>query len=347
MYVAFLVAMAVAWALPQFDPVFDGSSMPVGMLVAGTIIFAVGFVDDRKSVSPPAKVAGQVLAGALMSQLGVALLFLRVPFLGTIVLSSELAPLATVVWLIVIANALNLIDGLDGLAAGVVAIAAGSFFLYGHRRFDVGLLDGPASLAPLLAIIAVGACIGFLPHNFHPARIFMGDSGALFLGLLLAGSTLIMSGQSDDTFSGGTFFFFAPVFIPFVILGVPVLDAALAVVRRVRRGQSVFAADREHLHHRLMRLGHGQRRAVVILWMWTAVLSGFVLWPTYHRQGNAVAPFGIAALGVGLFTLFHPSGHKNNVVVRHDVAVLDDDGDQPAAGSVEDLTVQSRVVTGR
>jgi UDP-GlcNAc:undecaprenyl-phosphate GlcNAc-1-phosphate transferase len=138
----------------------------------------------------------------------------------------------------------------------------------------------------------------------------MGDAGALFLGLLLAASTILVGGRTADQFSGQTFFFFAPLVIPFVILGVPMLDIALAILRRAARRTSIAMPDKEHLHHRLMRLGHGQRRAVFILWAWTAVLAGFVLAPTYTNEGNALVPFGIAALVLGVYGIFHPTARE-------------------------------------
>ena len=148
---------------------------------------------------------------------------------------------------------------------------------------------GPENVGPLLAVIVCGICVGFLPHNFHPARIFMGDAGAMLLGLLMAGSTLIVVGQTDNEFSGKTFFFFAPVFIPFFILGVPILDTVFAIIRRAGR-RGVAEADKEHLHHRLMRLGHGQRRSVVILWAWTAVLSRPGPLSDLHQPGQRHHP---------------------------------------------------------
>ena len=305
MYVGFLVAIGLASQLPRFQPVFEGSSEPLGVILAASAMFFVGLMDDRREFSAPAKLAGMVLAGTILYFLGVTMFFFRVPFADFVVLSPDLAPLATVVWLIVIANAINLIDGLDGLAAGIVAIAAAAFFVYSDRLASNGLLS-PDNVGPLIAVIAVGVCIGFLPHNFHPARIIMGDAGALFLGLLLASSTLVVGGRTADQFSGQTFFFFAPVVIPFFILGVPIVDSAFAVVRRTLRRTKVSVADREHMHHRLMRLGHGQRRSVLILWAWTAILSGFVLFPTFAQGGNHLIPLGTAALGVALYTLFHP-----------------------------------------
>jgi UDP-GlcNAc:undecaprenyl-phosphate/decaprenyl-phosphate GlcNAc-1-phosphate transferase len=307
MYCGFLVSMAVASRLEQFDPVFEGTSEPVGVILGATIIFGVGLLDDLREVSAPAKVAGQVLAGSVLSLLGVSMLFFRVPFGDYIALSPDLAPLVTVLWVVGMANAVNLIDGLDGLAAGIVAIAAGAFALYSDRLFDAGLLPNASnSISPLIAVIVLGMCVGFLPFNFHPARIFMGDGGALLLGLLMASSTLLVGGQSAEDTSGSTFFFFAPLFIPFFILGVPILDTVFAIVRRASRRSAVSVADKEHLHHRLMRLGHGQRRSVLILWAWTAILSGFALWPVYVDRGTAFVPFGVAALGVALYTVLHP-----------------------------------------
>ena len=141
----------------------------------------------------------------------------------------------------------------------------------------------------------------------------MGDAGALLLGLLMAAATITVGGNTDTPFSGQTFFFFAPLFIPFFILGVPILDTLFAIVRRATRRSGVASADKEHLHHRLMRLGHGQRRSVLILWGWTALLSFFVLYPTFTGSGDAVVPVVVAALGLMLFTLFHPGRRRAQV----------------------------------
>jgi UDP-GlcNAc:undecaprenyl-phosphate GlcNAc-1-phosphate transferase len=286
---------------------FDDSSEPFGLVLAAGVMFVLGVVDDFREVSPPAKLAGQVLSGSLLSLFGVSILFFRVPFASTeyVVLSPDLAPLVTVLTVVVMANAINLIDGLDGLAAGIVAIAGAALFLYADRLFKAGLLEG-SNMGPLIAVIAVGVCVGFLPHNFNPARIIMGDAGALFLGLLMATTTITVGGRTADQFSGQTYFFFAPLVIPIVILGVPIVDTAFAFLRRVYRRTPFTAADKDHLHHRLMRLGHGPRRSVAILWLWTALLSGLVLFPTYTNRGNALVPLGVAALALLLFVYFHP-----------------------------------------
>ena len=332
MFGGFLVAMAVASQIPQFNEMFDSSIEPIGVMVAAAVMFVVGAVDDlwerRGGVSPPAKVAGMVLSGSVLSLFGVTMLYFRVPFAryDYVVLSADLAPLVTVIAVVIMANAINLIDGLDGLAAGIVAIAGSAFFLYSDRLFKAGLLEG-SNVAPLVAIIAVGVCVGFLPHNFNPARIIMGDAGSLFLGLLMATTTITVGGRTADQFSGQTFFFFAPLFIPIVILGIPILDTVFSFFRRVYRRTAFHVADKDHLHHRLMRLGHTTRRTVVILWLWTALLSGIVLLPTYTNQGNAIVPLGVIALGLVLYVVFHPGvrSARDAALEAQDAAELGDD----------------------
>ena len=308
LYLGFLAGFVTATRIDQFDPVFEGTSEPAAVLVGATITFLVGLIDDAKELSPPAKMAGQVLAASLMSLLGVTMLFFRLPFLGNWSLSPDLAPLITVLWVLGMATAINYIDGLDGLAAGITAIAAGSFALYTDRLFDQGLLPNASnSISPLITVLVLGVCIGFLPWNFHPARIFMGDSGALMLGTLMAAATLLVGGQTSEATSGTTFFFFAPLLIPLVILGVPIFDVVFSSLRRARRRDSVVDTDpKDHLHARLVLLGHGQRRAVLILWAWTAILSGVVLWPVYSDMSTGWLPFAVAAMAVALYTVLHP-----------------------------------------
>jgi UDP-GlcNAc:undecaprenyl-phosphate GlcNAc-1-phosphate transferase len=307
MFLGFCAALATASQLDQFGDMFEASSEPLGLLLAAGVMFLVGAVDDLRPVSPPAKVAGQVLSASLLSLFGVTMFYFRVPFASYeyVVLSPDLAALVTVVAVVVLANAMNLIDGLDGLAAGIVIIAGTAMFLYSDRLLKAGLLDS-SNIAPLVAVIAVSICVGFLPHNFNPARIFMGDAGAMFLGLLLAVTTIEMGGRTADQFSGQTYFFFAPLLIPVVILAVPLLDTGFSFLRRLVGRKSFHVADREHLHHRLMRLGHGPRRSVAILWLWTALASAAALIPTYTNRGNALVPLALAALALLLFTYFHP-----------------------------------------
>ena len=329
MYAGFLVSFGLASRMRRFTAVFENSSEPLGVLIAATIIVAVGLMDDLKKsdprvaepegISAPAKVAGLVVAGAVLAILGVTMWHFRVPsFLGrqVLVLPTDLRPLVTIVWLLGMTNAINLIDGLDGLAAGIVAIGSGTFFLYSRHLDNSGLLFGP-SIGPLIAVIVLGICLGFLPYNFHPARIFMGDSGALLLGGLMAVCTAVVGGRAAPAegtpgAQGQTFFFFAPLFIPLVILGVPMFDVAFAIVRRATKRQGITGADKGHLHHRLMRLGHGHRRSVLILWLWTALLSAVVLYPAISRRGNGLVMVALLALGLGLYTILHPEVRRRN-----------------------------------
>lgn len=340
MLVGFLVALGVAWASGTFPAMFaDQASTIVGVALGAVILCAVGTLDDVRDVSAPAKTAGIVLAGSVMYLLGVSLLFFRVPFGDVLfVLGPDLAPLVTVLWVLGMANAVNLIDGLDGLAAGIVAIAAGSFFLYGHRLATAGVeVIPPENPSPLIAIIVAGICLGFLPHNFNPARIFMGDGGALMLGGLMAASTVLVGGQTSVEFSGQVFFFFAPLFIPFFVMGVPIIDTAFAIVRRAKNRSGLAEADKDHLHHRLMRLGHGHRRSVAILWLWSGLLSLFVLYPVYTGRGNGLVPIAVLALALVLLTFFHPGTRRARAAEAAEEAeraaaeAADDDGERAGA----------------
>jgi UDP-GlcNAc:undecaprenyl-phosphate GlcNAc-1-phosphate transferase len=257
-------------------------------------------------VSAPAKTAGSVLAGSILAISGVAILFFRVPFVGLVALPPDLVPLITVLWVVGMAQAVNLIDGLDGLAAGVVAIGAGAILMFAEHLDNADSIISDDNIGALIAACVVGACLGYLPWNVHPAKIFMGDAGALTLGLLMAAATIAIGGNTDAEVRGQTFFFFAPLFLPLVILGVPIADTAWALMRRARGRAGLTMADKNHLHHRLMRLGHGQRRAVLILWAWTALLSAAVLVPVYTGNGLGLMPLAVAALGLLLFTLFAP-----------------------------------------
>jgi len=317
-----LAGALFAWLIGDFSEVFSTQSEILGVLVAAIVMCGVGVIDDVRPISAPAKVAGMVIAGSVLSLVGVSLVVLRVPFVDVVLLSPDLAALATVLWVVLLANAINLIDGLDGLATGIVAIAATTFVIYAIRLANEGVLfeENPASL---IAVLIAGVCIGFLPHNAHPAKIFMGDGGALMLGVLLAAATVSVGGRTDAAYSGQSFFFFAPLLIPLVILGVPIIDVLFAIIRRiVTPGLPVTTADKDHLHHRLLRLGHGHRRVVFILWAWTALLSGFVLWPTYSGRGDGIVPMGIAGVCLILFTLLHPrlqtSKPKKNEIVADD-----------------------------
>jgi len=357
MFLGFLVAMMVAALVSPLHVVFANSSEPLGVVLAGAAIFSVGLIDDVRDMSAPAKIAGQVLAASILYFLGVTMYEVKVPLAGLVALTPGVTPLITAAWVIALTNAINLIDGLDGLAAGVVAIGGGALAVYGLRLMQLGVLPLD-NIGPLIAVIACGVCLGFLPFNFHPARVFMGDAGALFLGLLLSASTMVIGGRfpvgslpahTVPVLSGVTYFFFAPLIIPLFILGVPILDMAFAFFRRTARGTGFHTPDKEHIHHRLLALGHGHRRSVLILWAWTAVLSGFVLFPLFIPSVNAIIPFGAAALGVGLYTLFHPGLRRR----ESDDGPVTTPGNQPPGPVPRDRRVgvppspSVRIVNGR
>src|SRR3954449_9646936 len=308
MYAGLVVAMGAARLNDHFDTIFARNDEPRGVLLAASLMFVVGLFDDVREISAPAKVIGTIGVAAVLTYYGVTMFYFRLPFVDVFTISDDWIPLITVLWLLGMTQAINLIDGLDGLAAGIVAIGAGAFFLYSQKLSHLELLREP-NIGPLMAILAVGLCLGFLPHNFNPARIFMGDSGALMLGLLMAVSTSVVGGRADTNqpFIGQTYFFLAPLVLPLFILGVPVLDLAFAIVRRATKRRALDVADKGHLHHRLMNLGHGQRRSVMILWAWTALLSAFVLYPVLSGKNPTYLPFGMVAILVVLFTVLHPS----------------------------------------
>ncbi|HEY5438837.1 MAG TPA: MraY family glycosyltransferase [Acidimicrobiales bacterium] len=304
MLVGFCVALLCAMAIPSLRSVILSSHEMLGVLLATGVIFVVGVLDDFREMSAPAKVAGQILAASILYFSGCTMYQLKLPFAGFVVLGPSILPLITAAWVFALSNAVNLIDGLDGLAGGIVAIASGTLCVYGLRLEHDGLLP-TNNVGPLIAALTCGICLGFLRDNFHPAKLFMGDAGALMLGLLMSASTMVIGGRTPPA-SGVTFFFFAPLLIPVFILGVPLIDAVWAFVRRTASGQGFHTPDKNHIHHRLMRLGHGHRRTVVILWLWTALLCGFVLLPLFDTHANVFIPLGVALLLIGLFTWFSP-----------------------------------------
>jgi UDP-GlcNAc:undecaprenyl-phosphate GlcNAc-1-phosphate transferase len=282
---AYLVARQLPFLSDSNPFVFHDAGI---VIIAGALICAVGVLDDLFELDALTKLGGQVLAAAFL--VGNQIQFLYFTWRDGSQYSIDNAQLAILTGFLVVAtvNAVNFVDGLDGLAAGVVAIGALSFFLFCYQLTRINGLDR-ATTAALLSAALAGACIGFLVHNFHPARLFMGDSGSMLIGLVLSASAVTLSGQfsPEELSSGSTTTStllptLLPVLLPISILVVPLLDLSLAVVRRTRAGRSPFAPDKQHLHHRLLEIGHSQRRAVLIMWMWAALVSlGTVLASLY------------------------------------------------------------------
>jgi len=282
MYAGVCAAFLVASALPALSRVFVYSDVQA-TVVAGGLIVLLGAVDDRWGIDALTKLAGQVLAAGVMVLLGLQVILLSLPGIGTVSLGPESVLLTVGVTLLTV-NAINFVDGLDGLAAGVGAIAALAFFAFSYGvasgAFTGGLAQDRITSPTLIAVVLAGACLGFLPHNFNPARIFMGDSGSMLIGLMLSAAVISLTGQinyaalaSLGPSAANTLPVLVPLLLPFAVLAVPVVDLLLAVVRRTRAGRSPFAADKEHLHHRLMEIGHSHARAVLVLYFWTALLG--------------------------------------------------------------------------
>ena len=274
-FVGLAAGLVVARFVPFLQGLYETSSELDAAAIAAAMIVVVGVVDDTRGVSALGKLTGQILVAGVLVLLGVQLLWFYFPGQGVLSLSADLAVPLTVAWVVLMMNAVNLIDGLDGLAAGLVAIAALAFFAY-MVRSPGGDLE--ASTAALLSALAAGAAIGFLPWNFHPAKIFMGDSGSLLLGLVLAVATVSGVGRNLQGPSGGELAVIAiPVAVPLLVLAVPLLDVLFAIVRRMRRGTGIGHADKEHIHHRLMEIGHSHRQAVLLMYLWSGLISGCAL----------------------------------------------------------------------
>lgn len=276
-YLGIVLAMFVAHQLPSLQTAFQGSSEINAVLIAGGFICLLGVLDDKYDIDALTKFTGQVACAGLMVLLGVQLAFIYLPFggIGTVSLDPNTAFLATTLLILITVNAMNFIDGLDGLLAGVAVIAALGFFAYSYNLSLKGYNTVVSAPALLTAVLA-GACFGFLVHNFNPARIFLGDSGSMLIGLVLAAAATSSTSHSDvQSFTGGknVFAITLPVILPLAVLAVPMIDMVLAVVRRARKGQSPFTPDKAHLHHRLLEIGHTQRRAVMIMYIWSALIA--------------------------------------------------------------------------
>ncbi len=269
------MALFVAARLPALSGAFNNGPEMAWILTSGAIICAIGVIDDRYELDSLTKLAGQVLATGIMVTVGgVQLADVYLPGLGTVSLGRDLAIPVTILLTVLTINAVNFIDGLDGLAAGVTAIAAGAFFLFSYHLAQRGLLDIAATPTLLTAALA-GTCIGFLPHNFSPARIFMGDSGSMLVGLMLSASVTSLTGQFNysNLPAKAAFPVLLPLLLPLAVLAVPFVDLLLAVVRRTRAGRSPFSPDKLHLHHRLLEIGHSTRRAVLLMYAWSALMA--------------------------------------------------------------------------
>ncbi|MFP5070708.1 hypothetical protein ACLFMI_13695 [Pseudonocardia nantongensis] len=313
MFGGVLAGLLLALQLPALRlAYFEGSTDVFGTVIAAALLVGIGLLDDRYDLDAITKFAAQVTAGGLLVLYGVQWLTLWIPLGGggtgisgsTLVLGQAQGVMFTVLVTVSLVNAMNFVDGLDGLAAGIGLITSLAIAV-----FCMGLIrengNDPGSYAPgLIAVVLAGACLGFLPHNFNPARIFMGDTGSMLVGVMLAAATTSASGRligiSDETTATDFLGLLAPVIVVIGIVFIPLLDLLLAVVRRTRAGASPFSPDKMHLHHRLLQVGHSHRRAVLLVYLWVAVLA-------FGSVGLALLPqtgLVLAAIAIALVVAF-------------------------------------------
>jgi UDP-GlcNAc:undecaprenyl-phosphate/decaprenyl-phosphate GlcNAc-1-phosphate transferase len=306
MFVGMCAALLVASQLPLMRSVYEESRDPIALLSGAALICLLGVIDDKWEIDSLTKMAGQVLAAGVMVMQGIQMVFVPVPW-GTVSLSTNEGVLLSVLIVVVTINAVNFVDGLDGLLGGIAAIGALAFFAY---SFLFAVSEGISRFAAptLFSAVLAGCCLGFLPHNFNPARIFMGDSGSMLIGLLLAASTISLTGQMDAGSTSAVALSPAllPLVLPFAVIAVPFVDLLLAVVRRTRAGRSPFAPDKQHLHHRLLEIGHSHRRAVLIMYFWSALISFGVVAVSLTQLKTALFALVAVLVAFGVFLLGWP-----------------------------------------
>jgi UDP-GlcNAc:undecaprenyl-phosphate GlcNAc-1-phosphate transferase len=277
MYTGVIAAVFLASQLPALTRGFVYSTGMPAVVVAGGLIMAIGLIDDRWGLDALTKFAGQITAASVLVTMGVAWSVLYIPFggVGTIVLDQTASILLTLALTVSIVNAMNFVDGLDGLAAGLGLITALAIC-----AFSVGLLSdhgGDVLFYPpaVISVVLAGACLGFLPHNFHRAKIFMGDSGSMLVGLMLAAASTTAAGPISQNAYGArdVFALLSPFLLVVAVMFVPALDLLLAIVRRTRAGRSPFSPDKMHLHHRLLQIGHSHRRVVLLIYLWVGIVA--------------------------------------------------------------------------
>lgn len=307
MLAGMLAAMLVASYLPRMRDVFDVSSDARALMSAAVVMCLVGVADDIWDLSALEKGAGQVLAAGLLVVQGVQLNWIQLPTGGTYSFDSTQGALLTVLLVVGAANAVNFIDGLDGLSAGVIGIGAAAFFSYAYLlTVEEGF--SRMSTPALVAVVLMGICAGFLPHNVHPARIFMGDAGSMLLGLLLTTASITLTGRypSQDVDGSSFLLILLPLMLPLAVILLPFLDMMMAVVRRTRAGRAPWAPDKGHMHHRLLEIGHSHWRAVLIMWVWAALVSFGIVAIALIGGWTTYALVGVAVLVAAGFTIGRP-----------------------------------------
>ena len=316
MFGGLCAGLLVASRLTTLSGVFHNNTDVTALIAGAGIMWIIGVLDDKWGVDALVKLGGQMVAAGVMVYQGVTVLWLPVPGFGPVLIPQWWGTLLAVLLVVLSVNAVNFIDGLDGLAAGMVCIAALAFFVYAYRiSYGYGLTD--ATPAALFSVILAGMCMGFLPHNLHPARIFMGDSGSMLIGLVLSVSMISLTGGVDPGALTANYgsqtqatHAMVPVYIPLLLpltaIAIPLADLLIAVVRRTWAGKSPFAADRQHLHHRLLQIGHSHSRAVLIMYFWGALIAFATVAFSVSRTELYAARIGMGLCVLGILFLLMP-----------------------------------------
>lgn len=301
MFIGIIAAIGFVATQPNVSSVLSSSSEMYALLGACVLIAIVGVLDDLYDLDWMVKLAAQLVAAGLLAYNGAQIL--SVPLGDTLIVASPVLNFVlTVLLMALVMNAVNFIDGLDGLVAGVAIIANVTFFVYTQLLMQQAGENTSIVIAALIAAIVVGISVGFLPFNWHKAKMFMGDTGALLIGLMMATSTVTVTGQLNPAQLDQKLVVasYIPILLPIAVLIMPLADFSLAVLRRLRAGQSPFTADRKHLHHRLLDMGHSPVQAVIIFYLWTAMISiAFLLvfvtqsyfWPVIVSLSSGVVAF--------------------------------------------------------
>ncbi|MHA2788726.1 glycosyltransferase family 4 protein [Corynebacterium sp. S7] len=325
MFMGFICAVFVASQLPALTRGFAPVTPEMTAVIWGAFaIVVVGVIDDLYELGALTKLIGQLLAAVLMSVLGLSVTMIYIPFGDgtTLLLDQAQGVIASTIFTVLLVNAINFVDGIDGLAAGLGAIAGGAILIFSLTVLhDQG---GAVSAYPPAIICAalVGMCVGFLPHNFEPSRIFMGDSGSMLIGLLLAAASISASGKINMSLYGtaDVIALMSPVIVVLAAIALPVLDLVLAVIRRVSKGQSPFSADRQHIHHRLLALGHTHRRTVLVLYLWVSAVAfgavSFSVFPVRYAVALSILLLVLAALATAVPALQGKIGRRPQAATK-------------------------------
>ncbi|MFI9270388.1 MraY family glycosyltransferase [Kitasatospora sp. NPDC052896] len=317
MFGGLCAGLLVAAHLTNLGKVFSDDSSDIKALLSGVgIMWVLGVLDDKWGVDALVKLGGQMIAAGVMVYQGITVISIPVPGVGPVALTPTQGMIISVALVVVMVNAVNFIDGLDGLAGGMVCIAGIAFFVYSYRLwYGYGISE--AAPAVLFSALLIGMCLGFLPHNLHPARIFMGDSGSMMLGLMLAVAAISVTGRVDPdliTAQAGSQTaavhalvpIYIPLLLPLTVIALPLADLLLAVVRRTWAGRSPFAADKQHLHHRLLEVGHSHSRAVLVMYFWAALIAFGTVAFSFTDTGRTVVLACAGLCLVGIVVLLTP-----------------------------------------